>query len=104
MPCWSLPNKFTGDLIPSYGGYFRILSNSSQNRVYIIGNGITAEANTDQRGDIRITNVDWKLTSDSNPSKLPKECSTYLTRPCFMLILQNVSKILIEPVTSKQIK
>jgi laminin alpha 1/2 len=104
MPCWSLPNKFTGDLIPSYGGYFRILSNSSQNRVYIIGNGITAEANTDQRGDIRITNVGWKLTSDSYPSKLPKECSTYLTRPCFMLILQNVSKILIEPVTSKQIK
>ncbi|XP_044266539.1 laminin subunit alpha-1 isoform X2 [Tribolium madens] len=97
ISCWQLPDKFHGDLIRSYGGYLRLSTNESGHfKVYLTGNGVTLESVSNPSGYINILETSWKLKFNTDPPKLPYECHSFLTRPCLMVVLQNVSGIQLE--------
>ncbi|KYB27445.1 Laminin subunit alpha-1-like Protein [Tribolium castaneum] len=94
ISCWQLPDKFHGDLIRSYGGYLRLSTNESGHfNVYLTGNGVTLESVSNPSGYVNILETSWKLKFNT---LLPYECHGFLTRPCLLVVLQNVTQIQLE--------
>lgn len=84
-----LPKRFLGDLTSSYGGYLGVNVPGGSFEVYLEGNGATLSATGTHELQMVESN-DWSVIS-GNPV-FPDTCNDVLTRPCFMVILQKVTK------------
>lgn len=86
-----LPRNFLGDLTTSYGGYLTVEVPGESFAVYIEGNGVGLELPSRKNEVQIIESTGWHFKHKNN--EFPRSCFQNLTRPCFMTILQNVTKI-----------
>lgn len=97
---WKLPASFTGDLVLSYGGYLRFETQTFGSKfvspdfvrhypiVHIQGKETSLESYSLNQNEIKLHELYWR---DRNKP---------VTREQFMVILQNVTKILIKATES----
>ncbi|KAL1491007.1 hypothetical protein ABEB36_011669 [Hypothenemus hampei] len=88
----SLPKQFMGDLTNSYDGYLSINGTGGKFSVFLTGNGLSLNSDL-STNEIKLNEHFWRITSGRN---LPLQCKTHLTRPCFLLVLQKVTSLIIQ--------
>ncbi|XP_066263051.1 laminin subunit alpha lam-3 isoform X1 [Euwallacea similis] len=86
----SLPGRFMGDLTTSYGGYLSVNGSGGKFSVFLTGNGISLKSDLSTH-ELRLNEKFWKVTSGNLPG-----CQSFLTRECFLLVLQKVTSIIIQ--------
>ncbi|KAJ8920580.1 hypothetical protein NQ315_004719 [Exocentrus adspersus] len=89
---WKLPSKFLGDLTASYDGYLTVDTKNGYFQVILEGNGVRLQSSGSN--EIQFVENNWNIAARN--TRFPQDCQTYLSRSCFMVILQNVTSILIE--------
>ncbi|CAH1185884.1 unnamed protein product [Phyllotreta striolata] len=92
----SLPKAFLGDLTSSYGGHLEVEVEVDDGffDLHLEGNNVKL-ALKDVRRELRMTESNkWKVSSRN--LDFPVDCIDYLTRPCFMVVLQNVTSFVVK--------